>query len=267
MPPRGKKARGRQNRAKKEATRAAREADLRSLWEPTILCLGVNNGANNVSSCEHMLAVPPQIPRQGPAVSLMNLIASEGLFDSATSFTGVDDPVDLCMRSLSRFPKVLAKESERSLAMDLLLRFVRNIFLHDSAIDGQSWFQQHHHNEVAICCVINMLELLGTYSDWNVVKCRAIKMNNRLAAGNRRDTVKFVAKRLPCSCLKELHIAVRSRVAKVGTCYGCGNRFSRSDLYVCTGCNMAVYCSPVCHRADWSRHKEYCGNPELASPP
>ena len=90
-----------------------------------------------------------------------------------------------------------------------------------------------------------MLELLPTYSDWNVVKCRAIKMN-KLAAGNLRDRIKFVAKRLPCACLKKLHSATRKKVAKVGACYGCGRRLPRSDLHVCTGCMMAQYCSREC---------------------
>ena len=140
--PSGKKARGRQNRANKEATRTANQ---RLLWEPTILR---NNGASNNAICKHMLAVLPRIPQVSPAVSLMNLLAEEGFFDKATIFTV--DPVELCILSLMRFPKVREEESERSLAMDLLLRFVRNIFLHDFEFAGESWFHQCHDNEVAI---------------------------------------------------------------------------------------------------------------------
>ena len=127
--PSGKKARGRQNRAKKEANRTA---GLRILWEPTVLRdSGVSNTA--ASSCEHMLAVLPRIPQQGPAVSFMNHIAGEGFFDRAISGA----PLALCCQSLMHFPKVREEESERSLAIDLLLRFVRSVFLHDSVAEGE----------------------------------------------------------------------------------------------------------------------------------
>ena len=221
---------------KKEATRTA---DLRSLWEPTILR---NNDNATTSSCEHMLAVLPRIPQEGPAISFMNCLAGEGFFDKATSFAG-NNPVDVCFGPLVRFPEVRKQESERSLAMNLLLRFVRNVIVRDSRIEGEKWFHNHLENEVAICRTINALGILGTYSDLAVAKRRANKVENRLMFGNRRDLVKFAAKRLPCACLKELRSDIRKKVTKVGTCFGCGNEFPRSELHVCTGCMIAEYCS------------------------
>ena len=49
----------------------------------------------------------------------MNCLASEGFFDKGARFSG--DSVVLCFRSLWCFPDVRDKESERSLATDLLL--------------------------------------------------------------------------------------------------------------------------------------------------
>ena len=253
MPSR-KKARGRQNRAKKEATRTA---DQRSLWEPTIL----RNNSFNIANRKHLLAILPSIPQEGPAISYMNCLAGEGFFDKATHFSG--DILDMCFRPLEHFPGVQKDDTERSLATDLLLRFVRNVFLHDSMMEGESWFHDRAQNEVAICCTINVLQLLGTYSDPFVAKKRADKMVNRMVLGNRRDTVKFVAKRVPCTCLKELQSATRKKVAKVGQCFGCYKRFPRSELHVCTGCMLNEYCSKECQRANWSHHKPYCGNPEV----
>ena len=260
--PSGKKARGRKNRAKKEATLTAAQ---RALWEQTVLrnCGASNNAA--ASSCEHVLAVLPRIPQEGPAVSFMNCLAGDGFFSSATSFTVVD-PVDYCLTAVMRFPDVREEESERYLATNLLLRFLRNVFVHDSAIEGEKWFRQQPLNEMAICCVINVLEICETYSDLSVVKRRSFKTRLRLANGNRRDTVKFVTKRLPCACLKKLHCAARKKVAKVGACFGCGKKFHRSQLHVCTGCMLAQYCSKECQRADWSYHKQGCGYPKVTSP-
>ena len=259
----GKKARGRQKRAMKEA----RAADLRSLWEPTILRnKGVDDDAASSCDCEH-LALFPEIPQGGPAVSFMNYIASEGVFANSLEYECASHCVELCVRSVLRFPKVREEESERSLATDLLLRFARNVFFHDLAMEGDDWFYYRNaQQEVAICNMIYALELLGTYSDRNVVTRRAFKMNNKLASGNRRDVVKFVAKRLPCTCLKELNYIVKEKMVKVGVCDCCENEFPRSDLYVCTGCMYNQYCSRACQRAHWSCHKQNCGEPEVMSP-
>ena len=257
--PSGKKARGRKNRAKKEATLTAAQ---RALWEQTILR---NSGANDsaTASCEHTLAILPQIPQEGPAVSFMNFLAGEGFFSSATRFTCEELSVETVNRF---FPKVREEESERSLATNLLLRFVRNVFVHESAIEGENWFHQHPHNEVAICTTINILELLGTYSDIIVAERRDTKTYSKLLGGNRRDTVKFVTKRIPCACLKKLYSAARKKLSKVGTCIGCKEQFSRPQLHVCTGCMINVYCSRECQRAHWSCHKQSCSRPEVMSP-
>ena len=204
--PSGKKARGRKKRAKKEATLMVAQ---RALWEPAIL--RNNGGASNdatTSSCEHMMAVLPRIPQEGPAVSLMNCLAGQGFFKKEPTcfISGSMTMIDFCLTSVTRFfPEVRGEESERSLAINLLLRFVRNVLLHGFAIEGERWFHGHAPNEVAICTMIDVLELLGTYSDryvaiccalntsygissdMNVVRRKAFKINNKLANGNHRD--------------------------------------------------------------------------------
>ncbi|EJK51292.1 hypothetical protein THAOC_29551 [Thalassiosira oceanica] len=259
MPSR-KKARGRRNRARKEATRTA---ELRSQWEPTILAS--DNKLDILPCCEnnHEL-IGLQIPRESLAVSFMNHMAGKGFFDKATCFP--NEPVmDTCFRTVDPFPGVPKKDNERDMAIALLLQFLRNVLVRDAAIEGELWFQRHHDNEVIICCMIYLLELLGRYSDPNVARWRAAKTGNKLIGGNRRDTVKFVAKRLPCACLKELHCAARKKLAKVSHCHGCEKRFPRSVLFVCTGCMVVEYCSKECQMADWQDHKQYCGYPEVMS--
>ena len=251
--PSGKKVRGRKKRARKEA------AHQRMQWEPIILRGNSVENASATSSCEHMLVAPPKIPQVGPTISFMNCLSGEGFFDRAMVFTG--NPIQLCFQPLSRFPRVQEEESERSLAIDLLLRFIRNTFVHDAAIEGESWFHYRAQNEMVICTTIFVLELRRTYSEPTVVRQRAAKIWNRLGGGNHRDVLKFVAMRLPCTCLKKLHSAARKKVAKVGICWGCLNQFPRSQLLVCTGCMIATYCSRESQRADRSRHKvaEGCG--------
>ena len=256
--PSGKKARGRKNRAKKEAMRTA---DLRSLWEPTIL---LDNNSNSASSCEHALAVLPRIPKDGPAVCFMNHFADKGFFCKATPVAG--SPMVLIFETLVCFPEVMVVDCERSLVTNLLLRYVRSSLLCDYKVEGEDWFHQHHKNVVTICSMVGALEIYGTYSDQTVKERRIINIiSNRLWGGNRRDIVKFVAKRLQCTCLKKLHNATRKKVAKVGKCWGCTKQYPRSELFVCTGCMMAKYCSRECQKAFWPIHKKDCGNAEVMS--
>ena len=201
--PSKKKARGRQHRAKKEATRTA---ELRSMWEPTVL--RGNPGVVTVP-CEHTLALPPIIPQESPAVSFMNCLAGEGFFSGNL-------PVDFCIETALRFPEVRGSESERSLAIGLLLRFVRNVIVRESLVEGENWFHNRAKNEEAICSAIGALEIYGKNYDEFEVNWRTNKIWRKFAGGNRRDVVKFVAKRLPCTCLKELHRAAREKVAKIG---------------------------------------------------
>jgi len=125
-------------------------------------------------------------------------------------------------------------------------------------MEGENWFHNRAKNEVAICSAIGALEIYGKNYDEFEVNWRTNKIWRKFAGGNRRDVVKFVAKRLPCTCLKELHRAAREKVAKVGICCGCHEKFPISELYVCTGCMITDYCSMECQRAHWSLHKECC---------
>ena len=196
----------------------------------------------------------------------MNHIAGVGFFKKATLFR-CEPVMKTCFDAESlRLPGVRKEDNERSLAIDLLLRFVRNLFVSDSRIEGEKWYHKYHENEAAICCMIYLLEILGMYSDMMVVMRRAGKMGIKLSNGNRRDLAKFVSKRLPpCECLKDLHRAARKKVAKVGKCTCCRKIFPRSQLHVCTGCMMVEYCCRECQRADWKDHKQFCGNPEVTS--
>ena len=95
---------------------------------------------------------------------------------------------------------------------------------------------------------VHLLELLGKYSDMAVVERRAIRMNNRLTDGNRRDVVKFVTKRLPCTCLKELHRAAREKVAKVGKCKGYFLKERYGNLHAPISSVQFVHRSPSLHQ-------------------
>jgi len=109
----------------------------------------------------------------------------------------------------------------------------------------------HYEMAATISIVLLKIELLeADTSDFTV------KMRN-LAEGNKRDTVSFFAKRIPCKCLKAMYRQIKSD-PKLGLCIHCEERKERRELMVCSLCRKPQYCSVKCQHEHWPKHKVYC---------
>ena len=74
--------------------------------------------------------------------------------------------------------------------------------------------------------------------------------------------VELLRKRVPCKCLDKKYEEVKS-IPKMGLCSNkkCTlpkRTTTQSDMFFCSGCQLACYCSSKCQKADWKRHKETC---------
>ena len=74
--------------------------------------------------------------------------------------------------------------------------------------------------------------------------------------------VKFLRRRIPCSCLDEKYEEVKS-ITKVGHCYYSQCKFpggmtDRSNTKYCSRCRFITYCSRECQVADWTNHRGKC---------
>ena len=78
------------------------------------------------------------------------------------------------------------------------------------------------------------------------------------ANSGRRDTLKFYSKRASCSCLKGIHQMVRATQPKIGRCHWCNQMRDRKALSVCSRCMISQYCSRKCQVSAWDEHKEDC---------
>lgn len=75
----------------------------------------------------------------------------------------------------------------------------------------------------------------------------------------RRDVLKFLSKRIPCSCLKSMHREARKiSPIKTGMCYGCFTETGRVALSVCSKCMIYQFCSKECQVANWPYHRIEC---------
>ncbi len=79
---------------------------------------------------------------------------------------------------------------------------------------------------------------------------------------DQHTLVKFLRRRIPCSCLDEKYEEVKN-ITKMGICCNpqcniSGGRVERSKTMYCDGCLRVTYCSRECQKADWSWHKSNC---------
>ena len=78
-----------------------------------------------------------------------------------------------------------------------------------------------------------------------------------LTGGGSRETVSFFAKRLECSCLKEMYNVVKGD-KKTAICCQCQQTKERKTLMLCSGCKLAQYCSAKCQKDNWPYHMNDC---------
>lgn len=79
-----------------------------------------------------------------------------------------------------------------------------------------------------------------------------------LIYGNERDVIRFLKKRVSCSCLNDLYKQTKKKLPKVGMCNGCQKKKKRKDLMICNTCRVAQYCCVGCQKQDWPDHKRTC---------
>ena len=84
-----------------------------------------------------------------------------------------------------------------------------------------------------------------------------------LDVSDEHTLVRYLQKRIPCSCLDDKYEEVKD-VKKIGLCHyiKCENHdggvAERSSLMRCTRCRRVGYCSRECQVAHWPWHKELC---------
>jgi len=85
---------------------------------------------------------------------------------------------------------------------------------------------------------------------------------NEACHADMHTLVKFLRKRISCTCLDEKYEEVKS-ITKMGICSNiqCNlphRMTERSNTMYCSRCRCVAYCSRACQRADWITHKRCC---------
>jgi hypothetical protein len=75
----------------------------------------------------------------------------------------------------------------------------------------------------------------------------------------RDGLVRYLAKAIPCSCLNDLKKQGNAG-PKMGICAFCDKKDTKVNLFKCSRCIIAKYCSKECQKADWKLHKALCNH-------
>ena len=103
------------------------------------------------------------------------------------------------------------------------------------------------------------IQLHGITVDYNNIKSQTVKeiLLQKAHVSTNQGLISHVAKRIPCKCLDELYKEAKSQ-SKLAHCEGCRQDHLLSDMLMCGGCKLELYCSEECKNKDWKFHKSIC---------
>ena len=227
MPSR-KRNKGKERKAKKEAS-----CWWRRIAQPA-----------PAASCNH--GCPQLPPRDHPVSRFMATL--EARYGRKIAL------VALLENLFTTHPEVWKNDEHRQMAIDILLSMGTNTILSTKGDEK---------NRFIMAWEVSFTSLLLDCYDGNgdfryAYGCAQVKSPVYMNGGTR-DILKFYSKRLPCSCLKEMHKEARKTLPKMSKCVHCHKYLERASLMTCGSCKIPSYCSRECQVAHWPSHKKDCG--------
>ncbi len=124
-------------------------------------------------------------------------------------------------------------------------------------LDGDDSSARH---AAAFACYFEQYDLVHLKKTHEVVKESPIVELSQ--CHDIHSLVKYLRKRIPCSCLDRKYKEVKS-LPRFGFCCNTectlpNRQVERSKMFSCSGCDEMHYCCHQCQKADWPRHKEWC---------
>lgn len=245
MPSR-KKTKGRERKA-----RAAEAEDERRRKEWQSLA----RGSNLAVACDHGRKVTTLPGPDHPVCKFMDRFWKPNYEENGTIATFASGGLmDTLIRECG---EVWLDNYHRKCAVDLLTRIGTNVALLTDCdagvtkIDKVMW-RGEMFQAIVLLENYDGCGLHSTFVSQPAVirKCNDLKYT--------RDALKFLSKRISCSCLKDMYSWARKEFWKLGLCHGCREEKERNAMLVCSRCAGAEYCCRKCQVDHWPRHKVVC---------
>jgi len=245
MPPSSRKRnKGKERKAKKLEKVEIERADANKIWQELKNCVECMHGNDTAISNDH------------PVSKFLDEFFVLWERRQQSFYTTLND-------MLQKHPQVWTDKDNRELAIQTFLSIGTNMLLVDDAdTDNTSPARdmvktiivlEHHDSSEGFTLESSVLDHAA------LVKKREIDSD---VSSTRRDVLKFYRKRLPCKCLKRMHLDARKLIPKMGKCYYCKIEKERVELSVCSRCMISQYCSRECQVEHWRRrnHEKVCTN-------
>jgi len=163
---------------------------------------------------------------------------------------------------LTTFPKVWKEETPRNETVCILTSIATNEMLHgyhygSNSLSQATWISKaiitlENHNLITDDDIVTIL-----YHPPIASKFKNLSSNPETSG--KRDVLKFLSRRISCSCLKDMYRQARLTIPKTLHCSYCSEVKERDQLLLCGGCRLKEYCSTECQAADWKReHRLTC---------
>jgi len=163
---------------------------------------------------------------------------------------------------LTTMPEVWKEETLRNETVCILTSMATNQMLNEYYYGSNSLSQATWISKTIIA-----LESHNLITDDDIVtilyhppiSSKFMNLSTNPKASGKRDVLKFLSRRISCSCLKDMYRQARQTIPKSLHCSYCSEVKERDQLLLCGGCRSRDYCSTECQAADWKRdHKQNC---------
>lgn len=158
-------------------------------------------------------------------------------------------------------PEVWKEETLRNETVRILTSIATNLMLHEFYLGTNSLSHAIQSSKAIIALeshnLIRNNDIISIHYHPKIVA--KFKNLNPIKASGKRDVLKFLTRRISCSCLKEMYRQARLTIPKSRLCSYCGEVKERDQLMLCGRCRLEGYCSIECQAADWEKeHKQNC---------
>lgn len=170
--------------------------------------------------------------------------------------------MDSLQTLLTTFPEIWKEETLRNEAMCILTSIATNEMLHEYHYGTNSLSQAIWISKAIIAIENHDLSINGdivTILYHPPMASKFVNLSTNPKASGKRDVLKFLSRRISCSCLKDMYRQARLDIPKSRQCTYCEEVKERDELMLCGGCRLRYYCSTECQEAGWKQeHRQTC---------
>ena len=209
-----------------------------------------SDGTNSNSKCMHCPEIPP--PWRGVMRRALETL-SDVYVETGSEYEAINS-------ILSSFPQVFQNSETRSMMKGYIISEATDLMLKPKtsgtwACLAQKWL-------ISLCLLESNEEGYEIGREY-MTSTSMKKIIDLCGDDEDRCVIRFLKKRISCSCLDRKYQQFVKFQPKLGQCFRCKTKMEAKSLQKCSRCRVARYCGKECQVADWPQHKAHCKEQEI----